>query len=179
MRVRDHIVLSSIGAAALTRWFGRDAVGVLAAGVLLDVDHYLWFCIHDHNLDPRAAVRQFNEPYAPRSPATRTLHSPSAALALLAMSSHRRRLRPVLAGLGLHLALDWFHESRMNRVRTEALTRDDFTCQACGARGAQVQTHLHTQPTLLPSYRSHNLTSLCGHCHAAAHGGGNGSPPWS
>jgi hypothetical protein len=179
IRVRDHIALSTVGAVALRPWLGRGAVGVVAGGVLVDVDHYLWFCVHERRLDPRAAVRRFNEADAPRGPATRSLHGPGAALVLLVMSNRRRGLRPVIAGVGLHLALDRFHEARMARVRVGALKRDGYSCQGCGTRGPHVETHIHKQPSLLPSYRTRNLSSLCGPCHQAAHRCANGIAAWS
>lgn len=178
MRVRDHVALSTLGAAALAPWLGRGVMGLWAGGVLVDADHYAWFCLDERRLDPRAALRRFGEAQAPQHAATRALHSPAAALALLMMSACRPGLRPLAAGVGVHVALDRWHEGRMTRARRATLIRDGFRCQACGARGSQVETHLHTQPSLLPSYASHNLTSLCGPCHVAAHRAMTGARPW-
>lgn len=169
MRVRDHVALSTIGAAASRPWFGTGLVGVLAGGVLIDADHYFWFCLHERRLDPRAAVRRFNEAHGPADWATRAFHRPAVLLGVLLLSGPKPRLRPVAAGMGLHVALDRFHEARMARSRAAALRRDDCTCQACGTRGPQVETHVRKQPVLLPSYRPDNLISLCGPCHEAAH----------
>jgi 5-methylcytosine-specific restriction endonuclease McrA len=47
--------------------------------------------------------------------------------------------------------------------------RDEFTCQECGARGGQVETHVWRQPRLWPSYRPDDIVSLCPDCHEAAH----------
>jgi hypothetical protein len=171
MRVRDHVALSAVGAAASKPWFGPRLAGVLAGGVLIDADHYLWFCVHERRLDPSAAVRRFNEAHAPEQSATRAFHSPAALLGVLLLSGRKPRLRPVVAGMGLHVALDRFHEARMARSRAAALRRDDFTCQVCGTRGPHVETHVHRQPVLLPSYRPDNLISVCGLCHEAAHRG--------
>jgi hypothetical protein len=169
VRVRDHLVLSSAGAALLAPWVGRPALGLWAGGVLIDADHYLWFCLRRRRLDPRAAVRFFNAADPPQHAATRALHSPTAVLAVALLGVRRRRLLPVALGMAGHVALDARHEARMDAARRAALKRDDFACRACGVRGAPVGTHVRRQPWLLPSYRPRNLVALCGPCHQAAH----------
>jgi hypothetical protein len=171
VRVRDHVALSAVGAAASRPWFGRCAAGFLVGGALIDADHYVWFCLHERRLDPRAAVRRFNEAHAPSQPTTRALHSPLVLLGVLLLSGRKPSLRPVAAGMIVHVALDRFHGAGMARSRAAALRRDDFTCRACGTRGPHVETHVHKQPALLPSYRTDSLISLCRPCHQAAHHG--------
>ena len=169
MRVRDHIVLSTVAAALLRPSLGPGVLGLWAGGVLIDVDHYLWFCLRRRRVDPRAAVRFFNEAGAPQHAATRVLHSPVAVLVVLLLGARRRTLLPVALGMGAHVATDAYHEARMGQARAAALKRDASSCQACGARGPGVGTHIRRQPWLLPSYRAQNIVSLCGHCHEAAH----------
>lgn len=179
MRVRDHIALSTAATALLGPWLGRDVLSVWAGGVLIDADHYLWFCLSERRLNPSAAVRLFNEAQPPRHPATRSLHRPSTLLALLLVSIRRPRVLPLAVGMGLHVALDHLHELRMDRSRGAALIRDDFSCQGCGTRGAHVGTHIHMQPPLLPSYQTDNLISLCASCHKAAHRDVSVSGTWN
>jgi hypothetical protein len=167
MRVRDHIVLSTTGAALLHRALDRGAVGFWAGGVLVDVDHYLWFAVRERRWNPLAAMRFFNEAHAPQHASTRSLHTPIALLALVVLGVRRPALLPLVLGMVLHLALDACHEARMDAARTMALRRDAFACQACGRRAAEA--HLRQQPWLLPSYKPQNLVSLCGPCHEAAH----------
>jgi hypothetical protein len=169
VRVRDHIVLSTAGAALLRPWLGRDVLGLWAGSVLIDVDHYGWFCLRQRRWNPLAAARFFNRPSAPRHSATRVLHSPVAMVAALLLGTCRRALLPVALGMGLHVALDIHHDARMDAARAAALERDGFSCQACGTRAAHVGTHLQRQPWLLPSFKTENLTSLCDSCHEAAH----------
>jgi hypothetical protein len=169
MRVRDHIALSTAGAGLLHRRLGRGALGLWAGSVLIDMDHYVWFCLRRRRWSPLAAMRFFNEAHAPQHSATRLLHSPVAPLAVLLLSLRRRPLLMVAVGMGLHVALDVHHEARMGEARGAALERDDFSCQACGTRAPHVGTHLRRQPRLLPSYEVQNLISLCGPCHEAAH----------
>jgi hypothetical protein len=179
MRVRDHIALSTAGAALLQPWLGRGALGLWAGSVLVDVDHYAWFCLRKRRVDPAAAVRFFNQAHPPQRAATRVLHSPVASVGVLFLGVHRRWLLPVGLGMCLHVALDACHEARMDEARAAALERDDFTCQACGERTQHVATHLRRQPWLLPSYEAHNLVSLCAPCHETAHAVGRGPRSWT
>jgi hypothetical protein len=167
MRVRDHIALSATGAALLHRRLDRGALGFWAGGVLVDVDHYLWFGLREHRWNPLAAMRFFNEAHPPQHAATRALHNPMAPLALVLLAGRRPALVGVALGMVVHLALDACHETRMDAARNVALRRDAFACQACGQRAADA--HLRHQPWLLPSYKPQNLVALCGPCHEAAH----------
>lgn len=169
MRVRDHIALSAAAAAALRPWAGPSALGLVAGGVLIDVDHYAWFCLRYRRLDPAAAVRFFNAADPPQHAGTRALHSPVAVLAVLAAGLRKRWLLPVAAGMSLHVALDAHHGRQMRRARAAALERDGFRCQACGSRSPHMHAHDRRQPWLLPSYATQNLISLCRSCHEAAH----------
>ena len=179
MRVRDHIALSTAGAALLSGRLGRSVLSFWAGAVLIDVDHYVWFCLRQRRLNPVAAVRYFKGAHAPQHSATRGLHSPLALLAGLLLGARRPQLLPIAVGMGLHIALDRFHEARMDQARADALRRDDLTCQGCGTRGPQVGTHLERQPWLLPSYDPQNLVALCPACHRTAHEPRLGSSSWS
>jgi len=178
MRVRDHVALSTASAALLHPWLRRNAIGLWAGSVLVDVDHYLWFCLNQRRWNPVAAIRFFNESDPPQDAATHALHTPVALLALLVASTRRRALLPVALGVALHLGLDLRHELRMDEARAEAIRRDDFTCQACGTRASHVGTHVRRQPWLLPSYDTQNLVSLCAPCHEAAHEREVGERAW-
>jgi hypothetical protein len=169
MRVRDHIALATAGAALLRPWLGRGAVCLWAGSVLIDADHYAWFCLQQRDWNPVAAVRFFNGARPPQHAATHVLHTPAASLALLLLSVRQRRLLPFALGVGLHVALDAHHDARMDVARRAALERDDFTCRVCGTRAAHVGTHLQRQPWLLPSYGARHVISLCPGCHEAAH----------
>jgi 5-methylcytosine-specific restriction endonuclease McrA len=172
MRVRDHIALSTAGAALLGPWVGRGVLGLWAGSVLIDADHYLWFCLRRRGLNPLAALHFFDQVHPPQHSATRMLHSPAALIAAFLLGVRRRGLLPVALGMSLHVALDTHHEVRMSRARRAALERDEFACQACGTRAPTVGTHLEQQPWLFPSYETQNLTSLCDPCHEAAHARG-------
>jgi hypothetical protein len=178
VRVRDHIALSTVSAALLSRWAGRGVLGFWAGSVLIDADHYAWYALRQRRPNPLAAVRFFNEPHPPQHAATRLLHSPVALLAVLLLGRRYRQLLPVALGMSVHVALDVHHEARMNKARAAALRRDGFSCQACGARAPRLDTHLWRQPWLLPSYAPQNLISLCSSCHETAHKRGMRSGSW-
>ena len=171
MRVRDHVALSTAGAALLCPWLRGRVLWPWAASILIDADHFLWFCVRHRRLNPVAAVRYFSQAQPAQHRGTRLLHSPAVVLPLLLSRSGRA------AGLGLafHVVLDAYHAARTRRARAAALQRDRFRCQACGTQGAQVVTHLWRQPWLLPSYRVEQFISLCPGCHEAAHARGRRS----
>ena len=170
MRVRDHVAISTMGAAVLYPRLGGAVLGSWAASILIDVDHYVWFCLHQRRLNPRAAVRFFNQAQPPQHPQTRLLHSP-VVLLLLLLGARRRGAAAALLGMAFHVAMDIYDAARRDRARAAARARDGFTCQHCGAQGPAVVAHLWRQPWLLPSYRPEYFTSLCGACHEAAHAG--------
>jgi hypothetical protein len=160
-------------------WAPSAAIGLWTGSVLIDADHYLWFCLRQRRVSPVAAVRFFHQPHAPQHSATRVLHSPGALLVAFAVALARPRWRALAAGMALHVALDAYHEERMNRARAVALQRDDSSCRGCGAQGAGVGTHLARQPWLLPHYGPESLVSLCGPCHERAHAPARGVGSWS
>lgn len=178
MRVRDHLVLSSAGAALLRPWARSSALGVIAGGVLIDADHYAWFCLRQRSLNPAAAVRYFNAASPPQHQGTRVLHAPLALLGVFLAGLHQRRLLPIALGMCLHVALDTHHRVRMDKARSAALVRDQFSCQSCGSRAWHVDAHIRSQPWLLPSYATRNLISLCRPCHEAAHSSVKGPGRW-
>ncbi|HYZ28999.1 MAG TPA: hypothetical protein VE570_08100 [Thermoleophilaceae bacterium] len=172
MRVRDHVAVSTLASALASPWGGREAVGLWAGSVLIDADHYVWYCLRHRSLNPRRAARFFNGARPERRPATRALHSPAVLMAALALAARRRELLPVVLGMSMHVLLDVRHEARMDEARAAALDRDAFVCQSCGVRGPDVETHLWRQPWLMPSYATENLVSLCARCHEIEHAPG-------
>lgn len=179
MRVRDHILLSTAAAAVLAPRLGRDAAGVWAGGVLVDVDHYLWFCARHRRLSPRAAARFFNAAHPPQTSATRALHHPLSVAAVLALAVRLRRLRPLALGVSIHVGLDLHHEACMSRARSKALARDRYSCRSCGAQTPHLDTHLVRQPWLLPNYGMGNVVALCDRCHEVAHARTHEVATWS
>jgi hypothetical protein len=169
VRVRDHVLISAAAAALAAPFLGRGATGLLAGGVLIDADHYAWFCLRQRRLSPLAAVRFFNHADPPQDAETRALHAPAALLAAALLGTRYRWLRPTALGMVLHAVLDELHAVLLARTRAAALVRDGYACRVCGPATPAVCAHLYRQPAVLPSYRVRNLVSLCGPCHEAAH----------
>ena len=178
MRVRDHILISTAGAVLAAPFIGHGALSLWAGSVFIDADHYVWFCLRQRRLSVPAAVRFFNQADPPDHPATRALHAPAVLPFVLLLGLRQRRLLPVAVGMVLHVALDTHHLARMDRARSAALVRDGYSCQACGTTTPPVGAHVWRLPRLLPSYRAHNLISLCGSCHEAAHARVGGAALW-
>ena len=111
MRVRDHVLISTAGAALAAPLIGRGALGVWAGGVLIDADHYAWYCLRQRRLSLPAAVRFFNQADPPQHPATRALHAPRCPVHRSSAGLRQRRLLPVALGMGLHAALDAGHQA--------------------------------------------------------------------
>jgi hypothetical protein len=171
VRVRDHVLIATAGAVLTAPLIGRGALSLWAGGVLIDADHYVWFCLRQRRLSPMAAARFFNQADPPQHSATRALHAPAVLFLVFLLGFRQRRLLPAALGMALHAALDAWHVARMDRARYAALARDKYSCQVCGTGTPAAGAHLRCQPLLLPSYRVENLISLCGSCHEAAHAG--------
>jgi len=180
VRVRDHAAIATTAAVLLRPWAGHRVLGFWAGSVLIDADHYLWYCLRERRLDPVAATRYFNDAHPQQHWATRILHTPPALAAVTVLALRNRRLLPIALGMGLHVALDVHHRRHMSRARVAALARDGYSCRSCQSEGPQVGTHVIRQPWLLPSYQAGNLVSLCSSCHEAAHTrGGIGVGSWT
>jgi hypothetical protein len=184
VRVRDHLALSTVGAVLLYPRLRGAVLGPWVASILIDVDHYLWFCLRHRRLHPVAALRFFNQAQPPQHHQTRLLHSPVVLLGLLLLGrlpsapAGRRTTAWALLGMAFHVGLDAYDTARRDQARRVALARDRWTCQRCGAQGPGVVAHLWRQPCLLPSYRREHFTSLCGACHEAAHATRHAAAPW-
>jgi hypothetical protein len=169
LRVRDHVAISTAAAALLFPLVGRRVAGAWAASIVMDADHYAWYCITQRSLNPSEAYRFFNQANPPQHPATRLLHNPLAISIAVALGVWNRKLMPVAVGMAAHAALDVYHEERIKRARIRVLRRDRFTCRWCGVRGIHVVAHLDRQPRFMPSYRLENFITLCPACHEEAH----------
>jgi hypothetical protein len=172
MRVRDHIALSTGGAALLYPRLRAAVVVPWAASIFIDLDHYLWYLARYRCFSPVAAVRLFNQANAPRHAATRPFHHPAALLLLLLLSRRRSGAALPAIGMAFHIGLDTYHRARTANVNSAALARDRFTCQLCGEARTDVVAHVWRQPRLLPSYRPEHFVTLCAGCHEAAHAPG-------
>jgi hypothetical protein len=169
VRVQDHLVLSSIAAAALYPVLGRKVVVPWAASLLIDVDHYAWYTLSRRTLNPIEAVRYFNQAQPEQHAGTRRLHSPDVLGALWLGGQLWKPLRLVFYGFLFHMSVDYAHSKWSAKARRLTLERDQGVCRRCGAADDTVVAHIWRQPKVLPSYRIEHLVSLCGPCHELAH----------
>jgi hypothetical protein len=172
MRVRDHVALASGAAALLYPHLGAPVAAPWAASIFIDVDHYLWFLARHRSLNPVAAVRLYNDAHAPQHRATRPFHHPAALSVMLLLGRRRRAALLAVMGVAFHVGLDVYHRTRTADAKAQALARDRFTCQVCGAQTADLVAHVWRQPRMLPSYRLDHFVTVCGPCHEAAHARG-------
>src|SRR6266508_355954 len=118
MRLRTHILTSTLLAAALYSRAPRRAALLALGGVLLDADHYLVYALRSGDWSPLGALRYDRRRHLPRTAADTRPHYGS-----LRSPAHRAQLtlplawllawrwpaaRPLAIGVTLHLALD-FH----------------------------------------------------------------------
>lgn len=169
MRVQDHLVLSTLAAAALYPVLGRKVVVPWAASLLIDVDHYAWYTISRRSLNPLEAVRYFNQAQPEQHAGTRRLHSPDVLGALWLGGMLWKPLRLVFFGFLFHMSIDYAHSKWSAKARRLTLERDQSTCRLCGTADDTVVAHIWRQPRVMPSYRLEHLVSLCGPCHELAH----------
>ena len=117
LRVRDHVLISTAGAALAAPFIGRRALGLWAGSVLIDADHYAWFCVRQRRWIPgrrpasstgrTCLVIRRREPCMPRRSCSWFCCS----------GSRDSRLLPVGLGMGLHVALDTWHAAQLERAR--------------------------------------------------------------
>lgn len=169
MRVRDHALLATVGAALVYPILRRSVVVPWAASILIDADHYLWFVVTTRQWHPAEAVRFYNQAHPPQHVGTKLFHTPGVSFLLLLLAARWRLAALVLLGIAFHVNLDAYHERRLAVTRRAVLRRDRCICQACGVQAPNVVAHLRRQPWLLPSYRIEHFTSLCPTCHEAVH----------
>jgi hypothetical protein len=177
MRVHDHVVLSTAGAALLYPALGPEVLVPWAASLLVDVDHYLYYCVTARDLSLMRAVRFFGQAMPPQHIGTRLLHFPAALMALLALGFIWHAAWLILLGVAFHVTLDLYHAARLTLSRRATLRRDHRMCVKCGAAGPGIVAHLFRQPPLLPSYRLEHFASVCSACHERAHAMQGWRPP--
>ena len=172
MRVQEHIKLSTAAAIVALPWLKRDAFIPLAAGVLIDIDHYLWHAVTHRTLSLKAAGRYFGQANPPRLAQQRLLHQPVtlAGLLVVAALTRSRVLALIVAGFLFHVGLDTFHMRQTSYLKRTLCERANFTCSACGQHFADLQLHtVRTARNIVDRYSPRHYVVLCPKCHVEAH----------
>lgn len=102
----------------------------------------------------------------------------AGVLSLLFENGHTLTIHPAVTNYCDQLVA-WFsfpdpasrYPSDWAEIRSEIYARDDYTCQNCGATGADTTLHAHhsTPVSRGGGHDPANLNTLCKSCHQAAH----------
>src|SRR5947209_1599805 len=152
MRVQEHIKLSTAAAIVALPWLKQDVLLPLAASVLIDVDHYLWYAVTHRSLSLPAALRYFTQAAPPQVPQAKLFHHPLflGLLLLVAVRSRSRILWLILAGLLFHVSLDVIHISQMKHLKQSLSQQAHYICPACSQHFESLQLHtVHITPNIL------------------------------
>ena len=172
MRVQEHIKLSTAAAIAALPWLKKDVYIPLAASILIDVDHYLWYAVTRRSWSLKAAGKYFLQANPPRLAQQRLLHQPVTLGALLVVAAWTRSrvLGLILAGLLFHVSLDTFHMKQTNYLKRRLSEQANFTCSACGQHFEDLQLHtVRAARNILDRYNPRHFVVLCPACHERAH----------
>jgi hypothetical protein len=172
MRIQEHVVLSTGAALVALPWLKKDTWIPLAASVLIDVDHYLWYAMTYGTPSLRAAIGYFGQADPPQLPEARLFHNPLilGGLLFLAIRLRSRSLSLILLGLLFHISLDALHATQMSRLKRTLSEQAHYTCPQCGADFEKLQLHtVHFARSLLDKYNPRHFVVLCPECHEQAH----------
>lgn len=142
MRFRSHLLAAAAAGLALYPRSPRRVALLTVSGVILDVDHYVLYALRSGDWNPLGALR-YNRRRARRirpgdtrpryGPLRSVLHRKRLTFPLLWLLSRRwLALRPVAAGIVLHLLLDtpW-----MLMFDWRVWRRAHGCCERCGSSG--------------------------------------------
>lgn len=172
MRIQEHVKISAVAAAITFPWLKKDIWIPLAASILIDVDHYLWYAITHRTLSLRAAVSFFGQADPPQTASMKVFHHPLflGTLLFLAVRFRSRLLGLILSGLLFHLGLDVIHILQMSHLKKTLSEQADYHCPECGRPDDALQLHtVYFAKNLLDRYNPRHFVVLCAECHELAH----------
>ncbi|NWG22558.1 MAG: hypothetical protein HXY39_19805 [Chloroflexi bacterium] len=152
MRFRDHLLAAAVTGLALYPRAPQRAALMALGGVALDIDHFLLYALRSGDWRPSGALRYDRRRHRPpRRGDTRprygslrsVAHQPLATLPLAWLAALCwPALRPFVAGITMHLALDLHLPDHDWRVRRRAQER----CERCGVAGLPLTVHYIVHP---------------------------------
>ncbi|MCL5256813.1 MAG: hypothetical protein M1319_03335 [Chloroflexi bacterium] len=114
---KQHLVVSTIWAAASLPALGKRTPIAWASSILIDVDHYLWYAIHFRNLSLQDALDYFyTTPPRRRTPSLNVFHTIEFLGLLAAVSNFSAVLRAVLYGFLFHILADTYYDIRVGTL---------------------------------------------------------------
>lgn len=152
MRLRTHLLASALAGIAIYPRSPRRAALLTLAGGLVDADHYLVYALRSGDWNLIGALRYDRRRSRPIRPGdTRPRYGPLRSIIHRArlilpmawlLSRRWPALRPIAAGLTLHLALDTYMMLSFDwRVWRRARNR----CERCGVGGLDLGVY-YVQP---------------------------------
>ncbi|MFH1889137.1 MAG: hypothetical protein ABH806_03505 [Candidatus Omnitrophota bacterium] len=108
MLIKQHIIVGTLVAAAVSWYVSPKAgISVLAAGALMDVDHYLWYTIKFKDWSLRRAMRFFEAKEVDNYYCLCVLHTVEAIAVYIACALLMRgTIFWISVGCIIHMALD-------------------------------------------------------------------------
>lgn len=170
MKPQAHLLASAVAGIMVYWREPHKALIVTAAGVLIDLDHYLLYALRSGDWVPYNAIRynrrRHGQPDAgdarPRFGSLRSaLHQPALALPLIALFASWRATRPLAIALALHLLMD----TRLIDLDWRVYRRSRGRCELCGAAGVQLGVFYIERHTNQPDPLAlTNRIGLCLYC---------------
>src|SRR3989339_618988 len=114
MNLISHFIVSAVLAAILYPFVGAYAFLVLVSGFLIDADHYIYYVFKYKNLNPLKANRLFTDRKLVGVFCVFHTVEVLAVVSVLALFTMSGRL--LLLGLVVHHLMDFYHESKINRL---------------------------------------------------------------
>ncbi len=152
MRFQTHLITGVLTGMALYPRSPRQAAMVAFGGVALDIDHYLLYALRSGDWNPIGALRYNRRRMRPlrrgdtrpRYGSLRSMfHWPRLTLPLLALVSWLwPGLRPLAAGIALHLVLD----THLPHYDWRAWQRADGRCERCGKSDRPLEVYYVVPP---------------------------------
>lgn len=145
MRLRTHLLTSALAGIAIHPRAPHRAALFALGGVLVDIDHYVVYALRSGDWSPLGALRYDRRRRHPiragdtrprYGPLRSIVHSAGLTIPLLWLLSRRwPALRPLAAGIVLHLALDTALPLRLD---WRVLRRARGHCERCGVGGLEL-----------------------------------------
>jgi hypothetical protein len=152
MRLRTHLLVSSLAGIVLYPRSPRRVALMALAGIAVDLDHYMLFALRSGDWSPLGALRydrRRGQPIRPGDTRPRygslrsIVHRAALTIPLTWLIAYRwPALRPVAAGITLHLALD---VSPM-RFDWRVWRRARGHCERCGVGGLALGVYYRRPP---------------------------------
>jgi len=120
MKTWVHVVVSSIIALVLYPVFNWTVLLILVGGVLIDIDHYIWYIFKHKNFDIFECYRQFTEVgeksnFRIFSGITLFFHTIEFTILMLILSFINELALMFTIGLVVHYFLDIIHQFYLTR----------------------------------------------------------------